>query len=104
MARTLLRALCLLLVGFAIAPQTTAAQGARAFSVFIDCSDFYCDPDFYRTDITFVDHVRERTAADVHVLITQQPPGGGGTACTLADREASQLLEIARGAAIAGTP
>ncbi|HWE42668.1 MAG TPA: hypothetical protein VG432_09190 [Gemmatimonadaceae bacterium] len=60
------------------------AQGARAFSVYIDCSGFYCDPDFYRTDITFVDHVRERTAADVHVLITRQPTGGGGRAYTLA--------------------
>lgn len=61
------------------------AQGAaRAFSVYLDCSDFYCDPDFYRTDITFVDHVRERTAADVHVLITHQQTGGGGRLYTLA--------------------
>lgn len=60
------------------------AQAARAFSLYIDCSDFYCDPDFYRTDITFVDHVRERTAADVHVLITSQPTGGGGRVYSLA--------------------
>jgi len=60
------------------------AQGARAFSVYIDCSAFYCEPDFYRTDITFVDHVRERSAADVHVLITGQSTGGGGRVYTLA--------------------
>jgi hypothetical protein len=65
----------------------TVAQGqgqARAFSAFIDCSDFYCEPDFYRTEIGFVDHVRERTAADVHILITRQQTGGGGNSFTLA--------------------
>ncbi|MFL5562676.1 MAG: hypothetical protein ACJ79K_14485 [Gemmatimonadaceae bacterium] len=84
MARKLCIALSLLLVALATSPRAAAAQGARAFSLFLDCSGFYCDPDFYRTDITFVDHVRERTAADVHVLITQQPTGGGGTVYTLA--------------------
>jgi hypothetical protein len=62
-----------------------SAQGTgRAFSLYLDCSAFYCDPDFYRTDIAFVDHVRERTAADVHVLITRQRTGGGGAAYVLA--------------------
>ena len=59
-------------------------QGARAFSVFIDCSAFYCDPDFFRSDLQFVDHVRDRTAADVHVLITREATGAGGTAFVLA--------------------
>ncbi|MBC7671470.1 MAG: hypothetical protein H7247_03530 [Polaromonas sp.] len=64
---------------------TVSAQTApRAFSLFLDCSDFYCEPDFYRTDIAFVDHVRDRTAADVHVLITNQSTGGGGRTYTLA--------------------
>ena len=64
--------------------RVAAAQGGRAFSLFLDCSDFYCDPDFYRTEIAFVDHVRDRTAADVHVLITRQSTGGGGSNFTLA--------------------
>ncbi len=38
----------------------------------------------YRTDIAFVDHVRERSAADVHVLITRQTTGGGGASFALA--------------------
>lgn len=69
-----------------LAPLPAAAQGAapRAFSLFIDCSGFFCEPDFYRTDIAFVDHVRERTAADVHVLLTRQRTGGGGSAYVLA--------------------
>lgn len=69
---------------FTLAAPARAQGAARAFSVYLDCSDFYCDPDFYRTDITFVDHVRERTAADVHVLITHQQTGGGGRLYTLA--------------------
>lgn len=44
----------------------------------------FCEPDFYRTEIAFVDHVRDRGAADVHVLVTRQSTGGGGDAFTLA--------------------
>ncbi len=69
---------------FGGARPSVAQAGERAFSLFLDCSDFYCEPDFYRTDIPFVDHVRERTAADVHVLITSQTTGGGGRTYTLA--------------------
>ncbi len=47
--------------------------------VFLDCPTYLCDFDFLRTEITFVDYVRERTAADVHVLVTTQGTGGGGT-------------------------
>jgi len=33
--------------------------------------------------VTFVNYVRDRVAADVHVLVTTQPTGGGGTEYTL---------------------
>ncbi|HEX2779814.1 MAG TPA: hypothetical protein VHM30_09965 [Gemmatimonadaceae bacterium] len=83
--RGLVRATVLAIAG-AMSGRAAAAQadGPRAFSIYIDCSDFYCDPDFYRTDITFADHVRERTAADVHILITSQRTGGGGRVYSLA--------------------
>jgi hypothetical protein len=75
-------------LAFAIAvasPVIARAQSAdRAFSLFLDCRDLYCEPAFYRTEIAFVDHVRDRTAADVHLLITRQPTGGGGAEYTLA--------------------
>lgn len=51
--------------------------------VFLDCG-FDCDQDFVRTEITYVDWVRDRTAADVHVLVTSQATGGGGREFTLA--------------------
>jgi hypothetical protein len=50
--------------------------------VFIDCE--HCDLDFIRTEITFVNYVWDRKKADVHVLITQQPTGSGGSEYTLA--------------------
>ncbi len=36
-----------------------------------------------RTEITFVDYVRDRQDAQVHILVTQQQTGGGGTEFTL---------------------
>lgn len=44
--------------------------------VFIDCDE--CDDDFLRTEISWVDHVRDRAVADVHVLVTAQRTGSGG--------------------------
>jgi hypothetical protein len=46
--------------------------------VFVDCQSVWCDYDYFRTEIAFVDHVRDRKDADVHVLITGQTTGGGG--------------------------
>ena len=52
--------------------------------VFIDCSGYWdCDSDYFRTVLTFVDHVRDREVADVHVLITGQNTGSGGREATL---------------------
>jgi hypothetical protein len=65
--------------------RSLGAQGeARAFNVFLDCSGFYCDGQFFRTEIVSVNWVRERTEADVHILATSQPTGGGGVRYTLA--------------------
>ena len=60
-------------------PQELKAAAPR---VFIDCRG--CDRDFIRTEITFVNYVRDREQADVHVLITDQSTGSGGREYTLA--------------------
>jgi hypothetical protein len=49
--------------------------------VFLDCSR--CDEDYIRKEVTFVDYVRNREDADVHVLVTTQDTGGGGLQYTL---------------------
>lgn len=61
-----------------IDPATDTTDSVR---VFLDCPS--CDEQFIRTEITFVAYVRDRTAADVHVLVTTQGTGGGGTRYTL---------------------
>ena len=75
----------LLIAGLCLPMPRAAAQGgARAFSIFLDCTDSRCDPNFYRTELEFVNHVRERTAADVHVLVADESTGGGGRRYTIA--------------------
>jgi hypothetical protein len=49
--------------------------------VFLDGTRL--DTDYIRTEITFVNYVRDRKEADVHVLITQQSTGGGGREYTI---------------------
>jgi hypothetical protein len=44
--------------------------------VFLDCHQ--CDMDFIRNEITFVNFVRDRGIADVHILVTIQLTGSGG--------------------------
>ena len=65
-------------------PTPAIPAGNEPIRLFLDCSGFYCEPDFFQTEINFVSHVRNRQDADVHVLITQQITGGGGTQYTLA--------------------
>jgi hypothetical protein len=72
----------LLLFILVLAPATAAATERQdAIRVFLDCS--VCDLNYIRTEVTFVNYVRDRTAADVHVLITSQGTGGGGIQYTL---------------------
>jgi hypothetical protein len=53
------------------APRTT-----RQLRVFLDCGD--CFADYLREEVPFVDYVRDRTEADVHVLITLASTASGG--------------------------
>jgi hypothetical protein len=53
----------------------------NAPTVFLDCRR--CDKDYIRTEIVFVNYVRERRGADVHVLVTEQRTGSGGREYTM---------------------
>lgn len=53
----------------------------QATKVFIDCD--HCDLNFIRTELDFVNFVRNREDADVHILITEQDTGGGGREYTV---------------------
>lgn len=60
-------------------PRDSVLQTLR---VFIDCHTF-CDEDFLLTEMSYVHFVRDREAADVHVIITSEGTGAGGRATTL---------------------
>ncbi len=89
-----LRVLLLLIAGGLLlsTPATVHAQLAsdartqqvRTPRVFLDCQiRFGCDFDHFRTEIRFVDWVRDRSDADVHVIVTGTGAGGGGMQYTL---------------------
>lgn len=48
----------------------------EATRVFLDCNTF-CDFDHLRREITYVNWVRDRADADVHLIVTSQSTGGG---------------------------
>lgn len=75
----------LALVAFAIRPAgaQTPAPTPGTLSVFLDCG-YRCDEEFLHTEITYVNWVRDRAVADVHILVTTESTGGGGTQFTLA--------------------
>jgi hypothetical protein len=52
--------------------------------VFLDCQANGCDSDFLRTELTWLNFVRDRTLAMVHILATSQSTASGGTEVTIA--------------------
>lgn len=69
--------LAILLAPVAAAAQTEAAAAPRdTLRVFLDCPR--CDFDYLRREIPFVDYVRDRKVAELHILVTTEGTGGGG--------------------------
>jgi hypothetical protein len=63
----------------AVAPLSAQAPRLR---LFLDCHT-HCDGEFLRTELTLVDWVTDRTAADLHVIATSLGTGAGGSEVTL---------------------
>ena len=68
-----------------MSPQPAASQDVEPemparLAIFLDCD--FCDETFIRQEMTYVDHVRDREVAGVHVLVTQENTGAGGRAQT----------------------
>ncbi len=55
----------------------------QTIRLFLDCQASGCDFDYLRTELTWVNYVRDRTVAQVHVIATQLSTGGGGSEITL---------------------
>jgi hypothetical protein len=75
-----LLALSLLFLAAASAEAAQQSSPDRRLRVFLDCSD--CFADYLRAEVTFVDYVRDREEADLHVLITRASTGSGGSEYT----------------------
>ena len=70
-----------LFICFLILVSPSLAQQTEAVRVFLDCNR--CDRSYIRQEVSFVDYVRDKEDADVHMLITRQTTGSGGTEFTL---------------------
>ena len=74
-------ALCL---GVTLSVAPSAAQGQQsesasdALRVFFDCSGRDCNSRYYRTEIPWVNWVRDRTLAQVHLIMTSEQNASGG--------------------------
>ena len=63
------------------APAPASPSQSQLLRLFLDCHE--CDTEYLRQTVLFVDYVRDRTVADVHLLVTTQGTGGGGREWTL---------------------
>ena len=79
-------ATCALGAAVAVAARPTAGQTTGLAdslqdvrpSVFLDCAARGCRPEYFRTEIGWVNWVRLPDEADVHLIITSQATGAGG--------------------------
>jgi hypothetical protein len=74
--------LCLAGAAGAQSQQAPDPQSSPQLKVFLDCEG--CFEDFLQAEVTFVDYVRDRVEANIHVLITSAETGSGGREYTLA--------------------
>lgn len=91
-ARTISVCLALATLTLAAAPSQGRAQDElgepvqagpqQALRVFLDCQR--CSFDHFRREVPYVNYMRDRQDAQLHVLVTRQPTGGGGTEFTFA--------------------
>ncbi len=91
---TALAAVLALCLGTAARASTGSgqAQAAPQLKVFLDCGNCYSD--FLQSEIEFVDYVRDRTEAEVHILITRAQTGSGGGEYTLAFMGRGRLADV----------
>jgi hypothetical protein len=83
--RLLAGALAALILGAPpLLAQRTGPLEQQAPFVFLDCNTRFCDFDHFRREVAWVNWVRDRQDAQVHILVTQQQTGGGGWELTLA--------------------
>lgn len=77
-----------LFTGLAAAVHAQPAPGADStaapprLKLFLDCDESVCDFEFLRQELGWVDWLRDRQGADVHVLLTTRATASGGVEAT----------------------
>jgi hypothetical protein len=69
----------LLLAATSIPAAAQSPADAPPPAVFLDCQARSCESEHIRNEVRFVNWMRDRTDADVYMLVTSQSTGGGGT-------------------------
>jgi hypothetical protein len=77
----LVLAACVLLWSGPAWAQPQPQEPPKPLRLYLDCWE--CDTEYLRQNLLFVDYVRDRLAADIHVFVTTQSTGSGGTSWTL---------------------
>jgi hypothetical protein len=57
-------------------PNQADSSTIKKINVFIDCE--FCDNNYIKQEINYVNYVRDQNEANVHILITRQNTGSGG--------------------------
>ena len=87
--KNLPRLLYFVLLAGVVSPAPSAAQDseeinvANGLRVFLECSGMGCDQRNIRTEIDWVNWMRDRQDAQLHVIVTTQTTGSGGSLYTL---------------------
>jgi hypothetical protein len=82
--------------------QERSRPSSSQIRVFLDCES--CFLDFLRTEVAFVDYVRDRAEADVHVLITDIRTASGGREYTVAFMGTGRFADVQRTLTTATAP
>ncbi|MFY0698395.1 MAG: hypothetical protein JXR11_11125 [Balneola sp.] len=87
------RLLALFILLFFAVPSSLIAQiNNSTLTVYLDCRS--CNETFIRSEIDFVNFVRDQSVAEVQLLITSQGTGGGGRQFTLEFFGLAQYVEL----------
>ncbi|WP_133120204.1 hypothetical protein [Rhodohalobacter barkolensis] len=81
MFRYLFAAVCLLILLTTSLSAQSSDRLAPIPNVYLDCGS--CDISYIRSNITFVNYVRDQDDASIYLLINDLPTGGGGREYTL---------------------
>ncbi|MBN1894206.1 hypothetical protein JW906_06910 [bacterium] len=63
---------------------SAAVPNPSAPRIYLDCDHDFCDMNFIRREIDFVDYVIDRKEADIHILVTRRQTGSGGREVAMA--------------------